>query len=163
MSAALPAAPLEVDRAQIATALHWDHERLDGLERAAFDAWAEGDLAEARAAFGRFARGLRRHIGLEETLVFPELDRRVGAGASPELRTASLRSEHRQILALVAAIELAVRSDAVPIRLLRRHLRELLTAHSRKEDQVLYPLVDSLLRPDERGIILRRIELLPEQ
>lgn len=162
MTAAFPTALVDVDRAQVAAALAWDHERLDRLEHAAFDAWAAGDVAGARTAFERFARGLRRHIGLEEALVFPELDRRLATGAAPEPETAALRAEHRQILALVAAIELAVRSNAVPIGLLRRHLRDLLTAHNRKEEQVLYPLADRLLRQDERGEIVRRIEL-PER
>lgn len=143
---------------QITDAIEWDHDRLHRLERTAFDAWAAGDSAAAKAAFALFAHGLRRHIGFEEALLFPEFERRNGADpdAGP---TATLRAEHREILAVVAAIELAMRSDAVPLHLLRRHLQELLLAHSRYEERLLYPAADQMFSPAERDELIRRVQL----
>ncbi len=80
---------------EITEALEWDHDRLDRLERTAFDAWAAGDLREAEAAFALFAHGLRRHIGFEEALIFPEFERRTGVAPSSG-PTMTMRTEHRQ-------------------------------------------------------------------
>lgn len=150
-------APRPGDSSKITEAIEWDHDRLDRLERTAFDAWGAGDSASAEAAFALFAHGLRRHIGFEEALLFPEFERR--NGNVPESgATAALRTEHRQILALVAAIELAIRSDVVPVPLLRTHLRDVLRAHNRNEEQVLYPATDNMLTPGEREELVRRIQ-----
>jgi uncharacterized protein (DUF2249 family) len=78
-----PAWRIEIARRQsrpgearaITEALEWDHDRLDRLERMAFDAWAAGDLREAEGAFVLFAHGLRRHIGFEEEeVLYPVTD-----------------------------------------------------------------------------------------
>jgi uncharacterized protein (DUF2249 family) len=143
---------------QITDAIEWDHDRLHRLERTAFDAWAAGDSGAAEAAFALFAHGLRRHIGFEEALLFPEFERR--NRADPDSGpTGNLRTEHREILAVVAAIELAMRSDAVPLHLLRRHLQELLLAHSRYEERLLYPAADQMFSPAERDDLIRRVQL----
>jgi len=54
----------------VAEALGWDHDRLEDIERMAFEERGAGRLAEAAAVYGKFARGLRRHIGFEEGLLF---------------------------------------------------------------------------------------------
>lgn len=143
---------------QLTDAIEWDHDRLYRLERTAFDAWAAGDSSAAESAFTLFAHGLRRHIGFEEALLFPEFERRNGLD-SRSGPTATLRAEHGEILSVVAAIELAIRSDAVPVHLLRRHLQDLLLAHSRYEEQLLYPAADQVLSPAERDDLIRRVQL----
>jgi uncharacterized protein (DUF2249 family) len=153
---ARPGEPLKITEA-----IEWDHDRLDRLERTAFDAWGAGDSASAEAAFSLFAHGVRRHIGFEEALLFPEHERR-NPGPSGSAPIAALRTEHRQILALVAAIELAIRSHAVPVDLLRRHLRDVLRAHNRNEEDTLYPVTDSALTASQREGLLRRIQIYPE-
>jgi len=127
----------------------------------AFDAWGAGDSASAKAAFALFAHGLRRHIGVEEALLFPEYERRNGT-ASDSGATAALRTEHRQILALVAAIELGIRNDVLPVPLLRTHLRDVLRAHNRNEEDTLYPVTDGLIEPAECDVLLRGIQLFHE-
>jgi len=145
------------DPVKITEAIEWDHDRLDRLECTAFDAWGAGDSASAEAAFALFAHGLRHHIGFEEALLFPEYERRNRtAGASGP--TAALRAEHRQILALVAAIELAIRSDVVPVPLLRSHLRDVLRDHNRTEEGTLYSITDSVLTPGQAEDLVRRIQ-----
>jgi len=143
---------------KITEAVEWDHDRLDRLERTAFDAWGAGDSASADAAFALFAHGLRRHIGFEEALLFPEYERRNGT-ASDSGATAALRTEHRQILALVAAIERTIRTDAVPVHVLRSYLRDVLRDHNRKEEETLYPVTDSVLTGSQRDDLMRRVQL----
>lgn len=161
-----PAWRIEIARRQsrpgearaITEALECDHDRLDRLERMAFDAWAAGDLREAEGAFALFAHGLRRHIGFEEALIFPEFERRTGVapGSGP---TMTMRTEHREILALVAALELAIESDVASVGLLRQHLQDILRSHNRKEEAVLYPVTDSVLTRGQRDDLMRRVQL----
>src|SRR5262249_9219512 len=66
------------DPREISDAIEWDHDRLDRLESTAFDAWGAGDAIAAETAFRMFAHGLRRHIAVEEALLFPEFERRTG-------------------------------------------------------------------------------------
>ena len=143
---------------KITEAVEWDHDRLDRLERTAFDAWGAGDSASAEAAFALFAHGLRRHIGFEEALLFPEFERR-NRGDANSGPTAALRAEHRQILALLSSIELTIRTDAVPVHLLRSHLRDVLSDHNRKEEETLYPVTDSVLTESQRDDLMRRVQL----
>jgi len=79
------------------------------------------------------------------SFLFPEYERRNGT-ASDSGATAALRTEHRQILALVAAIELTIRTDAVPVHVLRSYLRDVLRDHNRTEEETLYPVTDSVER-----------------
>lgn len=139
--------------AEITRAVEWDHDRLDRLERTAFDAWGAGDSQAAAAAFVMFAHGLRRHMGFEEELLFPEFERRNGSGS-----TAALQTEHSQIVALLSAMELAIRAEVVPAPVLRGHLQELLSAHNRKEEEALYPLIDGVLTDCQRDEVLRRVQ-----
>jgi uncharacterized protein (DUF2249 family) len=146
---------------EITEALEWDHDRLDRLQRSAFDAHAAGDCHSARTTFALFADGLRRHIGFEEALIFPEFERRTGipAGAAP---TTVLRAEHREILAFLDAIEPVIGEPGTIVEALRRSLNRLLTVHNRKEERVLYPVTDRVLAAAERNALVDRIQLFHE-
>lgn len=79
------------------TALHellsGDHERLDGLLSAAIR--PDGTIDES--SYGEFRRGLLRHIGIEERILFPEIRKRRETG---ELE----RQLHRDHAALAALL-----------------------------------------------------------
>ena len=115
---------------EITDAIEWDHDRLDRLERTACDAWGAGDSVAAEESFAMFAHGLRRHMGFEETLLFPEFDRRTGTapGTGP---AEALRAEHGLILGFVAAIESAVGRGVLPSPALLGQLQDALHAPPR--------------------------------
>ncbi|HEX4824225.1 MAG TPA: hemerythrin domain-containing protein [Candidatus Polarisedimenticolaceae bacterium] len=133
---------------ELTEALASDHERLDDLERRAFEARAAGDTARAARLFADFARGLRRHIAFEEGVLFPAFEAR-----SPfpprEGPTEVMRLEHRQIEAL---LDRASNAEG------RAPLLALLDAHNTKEEAVLYPFTDRLLTPEERDHLVGRIQ-----
>src|SRR5450830_1768918 len=125
-------------------ALSWDHDRIDAFEQGAFAARAAGDLEAARALFDRFARGLFRHIGLEEDLLFPALES--AAGLSPRAGpTAVMRAEHVEIRAAVQALRVAIGDPSVDPMPFRRRLHATLGPHGMKEEQILYPMADRVL------------------
>ena len=142
---------------EVMEALAWDHDRLDALERKAFAARAAAELADAAAIYRVFATGLRRHIGFEDQVLFPEFEARTGF--TPDHGpTAVMRSEHRQIEALVARIEEGIGDASASVDLLRQQLHEILGAHNVKEEQILYPGTDRTMTPTERDALVRRIQ-----
>lgn len=149
-------------RRGVSEALAWDHDRLDALEQRAFEARSAGDLAEAARTYRAFAAGLRRHIGFEEHLLFPEFEARAGV-PTDHGPTAVMRSEHREIEALVDRIEALISNpQAGPVVSASRDaLHEVLGEHNLKEEQVLYPGVDRLMSEAERDDLVRRIQAYP--
>jgi regulator of cell morphogenesis and NO signaling len=125
-------------------ALSWDHDRIDAFEQGAFAARAAGDLEAARALFERFARGLFRHIGFEEDLLFPALESATGLprNAGP---TAVMRAEHVEIRAAVQLLRDAIGDPSVDPTPLRQRLHGTLGPHNEKEGRILYPMADRVL------------------
>ena len=136
--------------------LAWDHDRLDALEKLAFEARGRGALEEANGTFRDFTRGLRRHIGLEEELLFPEFERLTGMTphAGP---TAVMRHEHRQIEGFLLTLERTIGVRSGEAEEARESLHRVLIDHNEKEEQVLYPTTDRLLGDAERRALVERL------
>jgi regulator of cell morphogenesis and NO signaling len=141
----------------VTEALGWDHDRLEELEERAFEARAAGRFGEAAASYTAFALGLKRHIGFEEDLLFPEYERRSGIPAESG-PTAVMRVEHREIESLLHAIEGVIGDRKANADALRADLHELLAGHNMKEERILYPGADRLMGQDERDELVRRIQ-----
>jgi regulator of cell morphogenesis and NO signaling len=138
-------------------ALSWDHDRLDALEAAAFRMRESRDLVSAGELYAAFAVGLRRHIGFEEQILFPAFENVSGMNpaAGP---TAVMRAEHREIENLIAAIEAGIPNAASPVEALRRRLHAVLGEHNFKEEEILYPMSDSLLGVEEADWLVEQIQ-----
>jgi regulator of cell morphogenesis and NO signaling len=141
---------------EVSEALAWDHDRLDALEREAFECLALGDEARARAAWSEFSVGLRRHIRFEEDLLFPTFEARLGVPreAGP---TAVMRIEHRRIEGLIDSIGQAMSGEGEALSL-RAGLHDVLGQHNAKEEAVLYPATDRALGPEERDDLVARFQ-----
>lgn len=154
-----------LSRRGVFEALAWDHDRIDAFEQGAFAARAAGDFATARALFERFARGLFRHIGFEEDLLFPAVE--VAAGfprhAGP---TAVMRAEHVEIRAAVEALRGAIGDASVDAGPLRERLHATLGPHNDKEEKILYPMADRALSAsgvDELVAAIQAYEARPSE
>jgi hemerythrin-like domain-containing protein len=137
-----------------------DHRRLDALLEGAL-ALASTDPREARTLAEAFAAGLRRHIRIEEEVLFPAFEAHTGMrGAGP---TEVMRREHRVIeqgltSLLAAAHALADAAPATEAALGRaaEALLSVLGEHNRKEEYVLYPSCDRMLPPDAHAALVER-------
>ena len=140
-------------------ALSWDHDRLDALEGAAFEARSQGHLAEAAAMYAAFAFGLRRHIRFEEELLFPEFEEKTGhsATAGP---TMVMRDEHREILDCLDRIQASITDPASTAESVRHALHLVLGNHNLKEENIVYPMTDQALGAEARDALVRRIQAL---
>jgi hemerythrin-like domain-containing protein len=117
------------------------------------DSWAEveaaadtGDDEAVRARWQGFERGFRRHLAMEEALLFPAVEAATGMRDSGP--THVMRAEHEQMRAVL---------DQMAAAMVRGHREELLDQgdtlhiliqqHNVKEEGVLYPLAERTLAP----------------
>ncbi len=85
--------------------LQADHRRIDGLWEEYQEGLRSGNFDKAQNRFAEFALGLRRHIRMEEDVLFPAFEERSGMqGRGP---TVVMRSEHQEIQALLEGITVA--------------------------------------------------------
>jgi uncharacterized protein (DUF2249 family) len=144
---------------RVGEALAWDHDRLHALERRTFALQARGRTESALRLFARFAHGLRRHIHMEEQVVFPQLEKRLGdVSASMALA----RAEHREIERLLD--EVGRRSGAAaplpdgPVGA----LRALLQRHERDEESAFERTLELLLTDQESDALVSAVQSLGE-
>lgn len=110
---------------------------------------------DARAALRRAVAELRRHIYVEEELLFPPL--RAAGMTGPIL---VMLREHAQMWPVLATLdrELVERVDDDELHRACRQLLVLLQHHNPKEEQILYPQVDHVVGDDERHGVLQLLD-----
>lgn len=134
-----------------------DHEEIDSLFRRFQERLQAGDFAVARILFNEYDQRLERHIEWEEGLLFPAFERGGGPGGPTEvlrLEHNLIREDKRLIRGLLATVS---PESFAGIHRRIAHLVELLTAHNRKEEEVLYPLTDQYLGEAGRKDLFERM------
>ena len=121
-----------------------DHARLDAIVDDVHTRASTGSFAGARERFADFASGLRRHIDVEERLLFPTFEAAMGMkGRGP---TAVMRGEHVDIRRLLDEVTAALDAgDPAAFAEAGAALTALLGDHNQKEERVLYPMTDRAL------------------
>lgn len=141
MTAPAPASAAEFRT--VTAYLIWDHDRLDGLLVECIGALHAGERDHARATLHDFTEGLRRHIRVEEDLLFPALAQATGTSSGP---MGCMQREHAGIQQGLHLMEAALAADdAERFQLGLDLLMAILPGHNQKEEQVLYPLADRVL------------------
>lgn len=127
----------------IASYLAADHRRCDHLLAACEEAVSAGAWEATDAAAASLRDAMLRHFGLEEDLLFPQLEQASPMSSGP---AQVMRAEHRQMRQLLEDLDQAVRDrdpDACLGGLETLHL--LVQQHNAKEEGILYPLSDAAL------------------
>jgi iron-sulfur cluster repair protein YtfE (RIC family) len=134
----------------------WDHHRLDGVLDAVEKLVDEGDLERAQRAFCHYDRGMRRHMRIEEEVVFLLYAfERTGEAKGP---VQLMREEHAVIQGFIEEMGTSLtRQDTRAFRAARDALGRFLPEHHLREEQMLYPLLDSLLGTDEAEKTIARL------
>lgn len=141
----------DYSRGAIAAYLRDDHQRLDGYLTAAPAADSAGQPpAVDTQAYEAFRAGLLRHIGLEEKILLPAIQRLDGA---PWPHAARLRLDHAAIATLLVP---------TPTGAIVATLREILSTHNRLEEAPggLYEIGDRL-PPSEAAAMLQTLRATP--
>jgi len=137
-----------------------DHVRLDDILTGVGGLVIDGRFDEAGARFAEFACGLRRHIAMEETILFPVFEEATGdrSGGPTEV----MRLEHVAIRRSMDEAAAGIsQKDAGRFGSAVMELRATIGPHNVKEEHILYPMVDGQAG-DARGRddLVRRLQAL---
>jgi len=127
-----------------------DHDRLDAIFA---EFCREPDAGKAKELFLQFDTGLRAHIDWEEEILFPHFEDRTGMRDSGP--TAVMRIEHQQIKQYLQTISETIGENDPGESV--NALINLLTAHNKKEENILYPWMDQTLSEVESLALLDQI------
>jgi hemerythrin-like domain-containing protein len=101
----------------------------------------------ARKSAKAFVDTMERHLGAEESCLFPSFEEAIGSSQGP---TQIMRLEHAQMRRLFAGLlEAAEKSDAGAFTGVGETLLILMQQHNLKEEQMLYPMCDRAIDPSD--------------
>lgn len=143
----------------IASYFQKDHERLDRLFDE-FQAVQACDSIGARELFENFRRGLERHMAWEEEILFPLFESKTGM--KDDGPTQMMRREHEQMRKLIKSLQEKMKKEEQGDEDQEAALIECLAQHNRKEENMLYPMIDQLITPEERQAVLSKIKISSE-
>jgi hemerythrin-like domain-containing protein len=122
-----------------------DHRRCDSFWVDVDVAAQKGDREDIAGAWNRFETGLRRHLQMEEEIVFPAFESQTGITEGP---TSVMRSEHQQMRGLLDQMGASLGAgDSEELLDLGDTLLLLIQQHNLKEEQMLYPMAERALTP----------------
>ena len=145
-----------VSTASVTAHVCGEHRRIQALLRAVCSDVDAGRMDAARGTCDALDRQLLRHHRVEEQLLFPLFEARVGIVGGP---TAVLRQEHREIEHAVALMREALdHDDADAFREAVRFVLTTLSQHHSKEEHVLFPTTEAALSEAEREAAMERLQ-----
>lgn len=134
----------------VAAAFTREHHQIDeGIERFLADT-AERDPARRARPLLSAMEALRRHIYLEEEVVFPRLP--PGPLMMPLM---VMRREHGELWTRMDALAEILEDDSSASGIVDActELLSLLEDHNRKEEPIIYPHLDTDLSPQEQSLV----------
>lgn len=127
-----------------------DHRQCDDEFAAAERAAKSGDWAKAASSLTVFRDAMERHLGAEESTLFPAFEAATGMTMGP---TRVMRMEHVQIRGLLDDLRVAVEmGDAASFSGQAETLLILMQQHNLKEENILYPMCDEHLAAQADGL-----------
>ena len=132
------------------------HDHLDEVLRLVSAAVEKGGFTVAAVRYEEFEHEMLRHLRIEEELLFPVFEARSGMMSGP---TDSIRGEHAQMRKALGLMRSGLQvKDPGAYGAGLRFLQSVLPDHNAKEEHILYPTLDSLLRPAERAALVARLQ-----
>jgi hemerythrin-like domain-containing protein len=132
-----------------------DHRVCDHLYTDAENALAAKNSDEAKRLFGEFYRATNHHFDMEERELFVTFEKRTGMVGGP---TQMMRYEHQQLRAQLEAMQKALNEDNYDDFFgIGESMMIMLQQHNMKEEQMLYPMIDSALEGDA-GLMVQTLK-----
>lgn len=137
-----------------------DHRRMETLWTETVAAFARQDYNALHARAAEFIAAMRRHIGMEEQILFPAIDEKTGKHTTGP--THAMRLEHREINRVLDGLGklLTVQERWTAIQAFEGEMADpsaLFRSHDAKEEMVLYPMADKLLGADAARKLVERM------
>ena len=126
-----------------------DHKRIDfNISRLRESA---GNSAEAKSIYSKVRAQLLKHIELEEAVLFPAFGEHAAPGQTGPVQV--MIAEHREITSILVAAANSL--DEKSIGPNTDALIGKLAVHNKKEELILYPMINRALRAPERVKIFK--------
>ena len=104
----------------------------------------KADIEKARPVWEEYDKSMRRHLAMEEEILFPAFDVKSGMGGRGP--TAMMKMEHQQMRGLLDQIGDAIAAgDTQEAMDIGDTLLMLVQQHKVKEEGMLYPMAESML------------------
>lgn len=137
--------------------LQTDHSRLDAIFNGFLASVKIGRWDSVTEAFGEFNFGLRRHIKIEEEILFPKFEEKTGM--TDRGPTFVMKEEHKEIKAALDRILSAIAAeDGKEAFGAANYLASVLSNHNMKEEHILYPESDAFLTEAERASVVKKAQ-----
>jgi hemerythrin-like domain-containing protein len=147
-----------MDESPMDTTDNWlehEHSLYEYLIASCQEAAETEDWASVSQSFDEFVTHLKRHMALEEEVLYPAYE---AAPEAPQGPTMALREEHDRIARLVRDLSLLLRTrDSEQTLESLVYLENLLIKHHEKEEDIFLPMASHILR-DRREELLRQLE-----
>jgi len=118
-----------------------DHKRCDNLLVQAESLVAKNDREQAQQQLTAFIQAMHRHFQHEENVLFPAFELAGGGSSGPTLM---MRHEHEDMRKLMNDMQKALQNNNNDRFLgLTESLMIFMQQHNIKEEQILYPMIDS--------------------
>jgi hemerythrin-like domain-containing protein len=136
----------------ISSYMEHDHVVIDGIAGRAVAAAQARDWAALAREGGEFLRRLRRHIEVEEQVLFPVFEQRTGMTQAGPSKV--MRMEHEQMRPILAQMDAAVAvQDGASYERASKALFDILKPHNLKEEQMMYPMLDEAAGEDVPALL----------
>lgn len=136
--------------------LSLDHDRLDLLLLEVIKLVSARRFNEARPRLSNFAFDLRRHVYLEDDVVYPRFEQLTGMIDGP---TVVMRDEHRAIEHhLAGMIDAAMRDDRDGFDAEQEAMVAVLSDHTAREEAEIYPVLDKRLPATDRDAFVAAMQ-----
>ncbi len=128
-----------------------DHRRCDESFAEAEGLIDKEDWDQGAASFVAFRNSTEHHFSMEEGVLFPSFEERVGQTMGP---TQMMRMEHTQMRQLFVDMAQAVeQKDRERYLGLSETLMMIMQQHNMKEEQMLYRMIDQTFGPESDDLI----------
>lgn len=127
------------------------HKECDEVFVRSEESASSGDWVAVERDCSRYLKEMKRHLAMEEDLLFPAFQEKSGIMGGP---TEIMRMEHDQMRAIFEELGVAVRAkDAEQYLGLSETLLVLMQQHNMKEEGILYPMLDQFLGAEAEGLL----------
>jgi hypothetical protein len=144
------ASPAPIPSAAIRRQMMADHAEIEAVFGEVADAFKCGDWDVASAAFSRLEQRLVSHLALEDELLLPALEKLDPAEA------AAIAEDHARIRARLHELGIGLELHYTRATAFAE-LVEMLRAHARREDALLYRWADQMLGALDRNAVTGRL------
>jgi iron-sulfur cluster repair protein YtfE (RIC family) len=146
---------------KVSSFLDHDHARCDALYVQSVAFVIARDWERAAKRFSDFSDSLLRHMAMEESIVYPAFEEELGTATGP---TQSMRSEHLLLRGLLHRLSESIeQKNVIEFSDHADTFRITMQQHNLKEEGILYPMVDRVLRRRHGELVSAMIAITTEE